>query len=79
MFCTRAMLNLGAGVALESSPMGKDRSGTPWLFVIHHSSVHSEEGWETPCYPRRASYGAPSELLAGESKWRSESHSIGVG
>jgi hypothetical protein len=32
-----------------------------------------------PCYPRWASYGVPTELLAGKSKWMSEPHSIGVG
>ena len=44
-----------------------------------HSSFRSEEGWVAPYYDRWASINVPVELLAGKSKWMSETYSIGVG
>jgi len=32
----------------------------------------------TPCCPRWACHGAPSELLVGQSKWRPELRLLGV-
>ena len=73
MFYTRSARSPTHVKPPSTSPQGSIR-----VFRAPQSSFRSEEGWEAPHYPRWATNDVPRELLAGKSKWISETHLIGV-